>query len=311
MVDPDGDLHFLAVVGIGALVGTLTNEVNNISNGQGFFQGAGKAALWGAVGGAVSFGIGSAASGLGSGLGKAAFQMGAHGYTGGFRSKLMGGDFGSGFLSGALSSGMSSGAASLGVKNLGMVGIGGLSGGIGSSIAGGNFWDGVGQGLLTSGLNHAAHVGASAIEANIHVKAARAFMEDLGHDPAQVAQDVVTQSDGFFGKYYAKLNKAQLYIGDWTEQVDSRTGGYGYVSKEIKGYQAKYYGEGRAHSIGLIRTGAMHYFEAGMEFLDGAVRNRSKFAVGPYGVIAGPGKGVDNVIYDMHGRNSRGYLNIR
>lgn len=312
MVDPDGDLPFLAVLGIGALVGTITNGVNNVSNGQAFFQGAGKAAMWGAVGAAVSFGIGSAASGLGSGLGKAAFQMGAHGYTGGLRSELMGGDFGSGFLSGALSSGMSSGASSLGIKNLGMVGIGGLSGGIGSSIGGGNFWDGIGQGLLTSGLNHAAHVAATSIESGIHVRAVRAFLEDSGYDPAQVAQDVVKQTDGFFGKYYAMLKNEKNYISNWESQWDSQTGKPAFVSpvRHISergayptsgvsysskiGYRLKFY-SGRSNSIGLIR-GNGHFIEAGLEFIDGTIRNLT---------------GIDNAFYNMHYINSSNYLKFR
>ena len=82
MVDPDGDLPFLAIVAIGAATGVFGNGLSNVSNGQAFFQGAGKAAMWGAVGAAASFGIGSAAGGIfgqSASLGKAAFQFGAHG----------------------------------------------------------------------------------------------------------------------------------------------------------------------------------------------------------------------------------------
>ena len=153
--DPQGD-DFGASLLIGAAVGLISNGISNVSQGNNFFQGGLKAAGLGALSGAVSFGIGNAASSL-SGLGKAAFQMGAHGFSGGVMSGIQGGSFGSGFLSGALSSGLSSGASALGIGNIGMIGIGGLSGGLGASLAGGNFWKGVGQGLTTSGLNHVAH----------------------------------------------------------------------------------------------------------------------------------------------------------
>jgi hypothetical protein len=158
--DPKGDI--IPAILLGAAIGMVTNGIGNLASGNNFFQGAGKAALFGGIGGALSFGIGSIANsafGTGASLGKAAFQIGAHGMTGGAMSVAQGGSFSSGLLSGALSSGLSSGASALGVSGWGMVGIGDLGGGIGSSIAGGSFWKGVGQGLITSGLNHAAHSG--------------------------------------------------------------------------------------------------------------------------------------------------------
>lgn len=100
-----------------------------------------------------------------------------------------------------------------------------------SVIGGGDFWSGVRQGLITSGLNHTAHVGASSIEAGLHARAARAFLVDSGFDPVQVSQDVVKQSDGPFGQYYAFLNNESRYIGGWSTQYDSYSGGDGYVSK--------------------------------------------------------------------------------
>lgn len=158
--DPNGDI--LPAILLGAAIGMVSNGIGNLASGNNFFKGAGKATLFGAIGGALSFGIGSIANsafGASASLGKAAFQMGAHGLTGGTMSASQGGSFTSGLLSGALSSGISSAAHSVGVTGWGMVGLGGLSGGIGSSIGGGSFWRGVGQGLLTSGLNHAAHTG--------------------------------------------------------------------------------------------------------------------------------------------------------
>lgn len=160
VIDPDGDLVFFALVGIGAATGVFGNGLSNISNGQGFFDGAGKAALWGGIGAAASFGIGTAAGGLfgqGTSFGKAAIQFGAHGLSNGLQSYLQGGSFGQGFLSGSISSGLSSGATKLNFSNAGMIGVGGLGGGIGSAIAGGNFFDGMTQGLLVAGFNHALH----------------------------------------------------------------------------------------------------------------------------------------------------------
>lgn len=155
--DPDGDYIPAAILGAG--IGLVTNGIGNIINRENFFSGAGEAMLFGAAGGAASFGIGELASGISNGLGRAAFQLGAHGLSGGAMSTAQGGSFRSGFLSGSLSSGMSSGASGF-IGNAGMIGIGALSGGIGAYIGGGSFWDGVGQGLITSGLNHAAHNGA-------------------------------------------------------------------------------------------------------------------------------------------------------
>jgi len=173
--DPDGDI--IPALVVGAAIGLATNGLGNLAAGNNFFQGGLQAAAFGALGGGVSFGIGQAAVGM-SGLGKAAFQMGAHGLTGGGMSAAQGGGFGSGLLSGALSSGLSSGAGALGVGNTGMIGVGGLSGGIGSSIAGGSFWMGARQGLLTSGLNHAAHSGAlgSNVAAALTTGRARHFL---------------------------------------------------------------------------------------------------------------------------------------
>ena len=167
MSDPEGDLPFLALVGIGAATGIFGNGLSNVSNGQGFFDGAGKAALWGGIGAAASFGIGAAAGGIfgqSASFGKAAFQFGAHGLSNGLQSHLQGGSFGQGFLSGGIGSGLSSGATALGFGDAAMIGVGELGGGIGSAISGGNFFQGMTQGLLVSGFNHALHSGASALQ---------------------------------------------------------------------------------------------------------------------------------------------------
>ena len=162
--DPDGDLPFLAIVGIGAATGIFGNGLSNASQGQGFFDGALQAGAWGAVGAAASFGIGSAAGSLfGEGLsfGKAAFQFGAHGVSSGLQSSIQGGNFGQGFLSGSISSGIGSGIEGLGGHAGHQIIGGGLGGGIGSSISGGNFFEGMTQGLLVGGFNHALHSGLS------------------------------------------------------------------------------------------------------------------------------------------------------
>ena len=57
----------------------------------------------------------------------------------------------------------------------------------------------------------------------------------------------------------------------------------------------KYY-PSRANSVGLVKTGVEHYFEAGIEYIDGKLRD----------II-----GQDDLIYDMHGLNARFYLKYR
>lgn len=159
--DPDGDLAFIAAVGIGAALGVIGNGVGNSMNNQPFFQGAGKAAAFGAIGGAVSFGIGSAATSLAgagaSNLGVAGFQAGAHALTGGALSAAQGGNFWHGAAAGAFSSAVGSGIGALGLGDGWQIFGGTLSGGFGSVVAGGNFVQGALQGAITSGLNHAAH----------------------------------------------------------------------------------------------------------------------------------------------------------
>lgn len=159
--DPDGDIAFIAAVGIGAALGVIGNGVSNSMNNQPFFQGAGRAAAFGAIGGAVSFGIGSVATNLAgagvSNLGVAGFQAGAHALTGGALSAAQGGNFWHGAAAGAFSSAVGSGIGALGLSDGWQILGGTLSGGVGSVIAGGNFLQGAIQGAITSGLNHAAH----------------------------------------------------------------------------------------------------------------------------------------------------------
>ena len=158
MSDPDGDLPFLAVVGIGAAVGVFGNGISNAQQGQGFFDGAGKAAFWGGVGAAASFGVGAAFGATGS-FGHELGRGIAHGFSSGIQSELQGGSFGQGFLSGGISSGI--GSALNGQGAGAQIFGGGVGGGIGSAISGGNFFDGFTQGVAVGAFNHALHSGLS------------------------------------------------------------------------------------------------------------------------------------------------------
>ena len=238
--DPDGDI--IPAMLVGAAIGLVTNGISNVSQGNNFFQGGLKAAGIGALSGAVSFGIGNAASSL-SGIGKAAFQMGAHGFSGGVMSGIQGGSFASGFLSGALSSGMSSGASALGVGNAGMIGIGGLSGGIGSSIAGGSFWRGAGQGLITSGLNHAAHgglLGDNIAASLISGRARHMFGPDAISKSATLSTGIAAT---------AGLERGELEIlrgpDKGTHPISDASLGAGYSGLSVGGEFTKLYYSGR------------------------------------------------------------------
>ena len=141
----------------------------------------------------------------------------------------------------------------------------------------------------------------------------RAFLEDLGYDPGQVADDVIRQTDSFLGKYYAALHNEHQYIRDWAVQQNPISGEVGYVSPSLSvtqgsylqssgitlfskiGYSLKYYPE-RSKSIGLIRSGG-HFAEWSLEMLDGHVFRRIT--------------GRDNMIYNMHYDNSYNYLKYR
>ncbi len=156
-VDPNGDNPIL----IGAAIGFLSNGIGNVMNGNNFFDGALQATFFGAVGGGISAGIGGIASNMAangaSQLGVGAFQVGAHGLSGGLMSAAQGGKFWHGAAAGGFSSGVGSGIGALGGGAGAQWLEGGLSGGFGSAIAGGSFWQGAGQGFITGGLNHAAH----------------------------------------------------------------------------------------------------------------------------------------------------------
>jgi hypothetical protein len=73
--------------------------------------------------------------------------------------------------------------------------------------------------------------------------------------------------------------------GTWIKNEFS--GEFHYVENTIN-FALKYY-HGRNGSIGIIRTGAEHFFEAGLEVLDGLWRNIT---------------GNDNAVYDTPSQKS-------
>ena len=158
--DPHGDEIITAMI-IGAAISVVGNGVGNAMNDRAFFKGAGKAAIFGAIGGAVSAGIGNVAANMAaagtSKFGVAAFQAGAHGFTGGTLSGMQGGNFWHGAAAGGISSAVGSGITALGGNDLALIAGGTLAGGLGAKIAGGSFWQGAAQGAITGILNHAAH----------------------------------------------------------------------------------------------------------------------------------------------------------
>lgn len=197
-----------------------------------------------------------------------------------------------------------------------MLAFGSLSCSVSSTMAGGDFWDGVCNGLICAGLNHVMHlveeISVSKYLANKYVAAVRAFLVDLGYNEEQVNQDVTVQQDVFFGKYYAQMDEMAFeskYKSSFTGAPDSRnsdrsayistkrtihyTNSFGFKTKDS--FALKYYPK-RSNSIGIIRTGVYHYYEASMELVDGAIRNLT---------------GKDNVVYDMHGSNSEQFLKLR
>ncbi len=157
-MDPDGDLPFLAVMGLiakGAAIGVVTNGLNNVHYGKAFFNGAGKAALWGAISASVSFGIGELFPT--ETLINEFARAGAHSLAQGTMSHLQGGDFWHGAASGGISSLGGSAMKSLEFSDHAMTIGSAALGGLGSKIAGGDFWQGFGTGMAVGGFNHEMH----------------------------------------------------------------------------------------------------------------------------------------------------------
>ena len=322
--DPSGEIFvvddIIIVAAIGAAIGAASYTASiafspggfdNWQWGQ-FFKSMGI----GAVSGVVTAGIGNAFGAVGSGgligeVGRAA----VHGYANGMISQFTGGDFMTGLAAGGIGSLAGSGFQSffptIANSTAGTIGFSALGGGIGAELTGGNFWEGAAIGASVGLLNHSGNVLKSSRNATLQVRAARAFLTDLGYPEDQVNQDVVKQNDKFFSKYYARLNHFEKYQNSFTGgYYDSYSNSYDAqlsttrvvtVGTSLSGnkinecYAAKYY-PSRSHSIGLVRTGFDHIIEAGLETFDGIVRNITKF---------------DNAIYDMHYINSFRYLKCR
>jgi len=306
--DPDGESIVAALI-IGAVINAVAYTASvamsdggfkNWNTGQ-FFLSMGI----GAISGAVTAGIGTAFGPVGSaGLLGELGRAGTHAYanfviSGAFGQRPTAGTFATSFASSLIGSGTHN------FSTLGQIGISTLTGGVVAELTGGKFWQGAANGAIISSLNHTAHGVVNTTEANKYVRSTRAFLEDLGHPADQVSKDVVRHPSAFWGKYYAKMNNFDSYKSSFTGgQFDSNSNtsdAWLSTSREIdvagriQGYALKYY-PSRDHSIGIVRTGFGHYWEAGLEMIDGFVRSIS---------------GRDNFIYDMHGRNATLYLYYR
>jgi hypothetical protein len=325
--DPSGEFIFTAIIPVagifidaalwGAVISGAGYTASVAFSNGGFDNWNGgdflKSMGIGAISGIATAGIGSAFGGVG-GFGKEALRAGAHGILNGGLEELQGGSFGSGFLSGSLGSLAGSGFQAWGGKFAksiyGTVSFSAVGGGIGAELGGGDFWRGAATGATVGLLNHARHIQQSNQQTRLQVKAARAFLEDLGYSSEQVAQDVVMQRNNFFSKYYAELRNFKHYsssfTGDHIDSYSKTNDAYLSVSRELtigkifgvsitENFAAKYY-PSRANSIGLVHTGASHWLEGGLEFIDGGIRSVT---------------GNDNVIYNQHRTNALRYLKYR
>ena len=152
--DPNGQL--LVEMALGAVMGVISNGIQNTQNGNPFFQGAIKQGIMGAISGGISNEIGTHLSN------DLIAQTAAHGVLGGFENLAMGGNFGTGFTSGAFSSAFASGTPAAygagGLMQFAETTIGGgLVGGLASQAQGGSFMNGFEIGAISAGANHAAH----------------------------------------------------------------------------------------------------------------------------------------------------------
>lgn len=327
--DPSGEFIFTALIpglGVfidaacwGAVLGGAGYTASVAFSDGGFnnwnWGSFGKSVGIGAISGVVTAGIGNAFGAVGSnGIAGEFARAYTHGFANGMISEFTGGGFMTGFAAGGLGSLGGSAFTAFGGNfaqtAFGQVSFSALAGGVGAELTGGDFWRGAATGATVGLLNHARHIQQSNQQTRLQVKAARAFLQDLGYSSEQVAQDVVMQRDNFFSKYYARLNNFSTYESSFTGgHYDSYSGtndSYLSLAREVtigkflgisftESYAAKYY-PSRAHSIGLVRTGGAHYIEAGLEYMDGRVRSWT---------------GRDNVIYDMHRTNALRYLRYR
>ena len=309
--DPNGEFAWfipLIAIAVSATVAATSYTIQVAASSGGFdnwnWDAFGANMMMGIGQGLITSGIGGAFGSVGSlGVLGEIGRAGAHAVVGGMFSEATGGNFWTGAATSFASSLV--GSATAGAPIWAQIGASTITGGVTSKLSGGTFWQGAVNGFMVSSLNHAAHGIENTIEANKYVKSTRAFLEDLGFPSEQVAKDVVRHPSAFWGKYYAKMNNFENYKSVFTgEQYDSYSKTHDawlsasrelQVGKHTEDYALKYY-PSRNLSLGIVRTGAYHYIEAGLEAIDGFVRWAS---------------GNDNVIYDMHGRNAERYLKYR
>ena len=238
--DPDGENPLLIAIGVGALVGVLSNGIQNEINDRPFFENAGSAALMGGISGAISCGIGAIAAD------NFFLQMMLHGVSSGIMSEVTGGNFASGFFSGALSSGVASSLQGAGA--VAQILGGGVSGGFGSVIGGGSFLDGFRQGIITSGLNHVLHQGVAGImsEGQDPPNGSRSAYERLYDEHCAKGQGVISGVAG-------AMTKEARYFGDAVKQ-------YPHRNVKIKIY-------GTSISAGVVGPNTAKWLSMGYKFL--------------------------------------------
>ncbi|MFD2034517.1 hypothetical protein ACFSKL_06940 [Belliella marina] len=161
MVDPDGELAFLATVGIAAAIGGAGYTANVAFSKGGFdnwsWNQFGKSAGMGAVSGVVTAGIGSRMGPVGSqGFAGEIERAMMHGQA----NMMVGSAFGqtpslSPFAAGSIGSLVGSAAHRLGP--VGQIAGSILAGGLGAELTGGGFWRGAAVGATVAGFNHLAH----------------------------------------------------------------------------------------------------------------------------------------------------------
>ncbi|MCC5938855.1 MAG: hypothetical protein JJU34_16365 [Lunatimonas sp.] len=164
MMDPDGEIAFLAAIAIGAALGGA-GYTASVGFSKGGFENwnwgqFGKSLAIGAVSGAATAGIGSAVGGFGGTAGsfggKVLNEVGRamlHGQA----NLMVGTAFGqspslSMYAAGAF--GSLTGSALHNAGPFGQIGGSALAGGVASKMSGGDFWRGAAVGATVAGLNH-------------------------------------------------------------------------------------------------------------------------------------------------------------
>ncbi|MCH7410698.1 hypothetical protein MM239_14920 [Belliella sp. DSM 111904] len=168
MIDPDGELAFLATLGIGAAISGAGYTANVAFSKGGFdnwsWSQFGKSLGMGAVSGVVSFGIGSIMGPVGSqGVAGEVKRAMMHGQA----NMMVGSAFGltpslSSFAAGSIGSLV--GSAAHGLSPVEQIAGSTLAGGLGAELTGGDFWRGAAVGATVAGLNHLTHAGIEGLK---------------------------------------------------------------------------------------------------------------------------------------------------